>query len=234
MEAKIGVMTGLLEDIFGTKMTVHRAGRWSLDERYAQILIQNGYKVDCSVTPHVSWKDSLGDPGQNGGTDYTDFPDHAYFIDPSDISRPGDSSLLEVPVTIGKLHGRSIETLRATSRGIAPVRKALSFFFPALTWLRPNGRNLGSMLRLLDHAVRSERDYVEFMLHSSELMPGGSPAFGSGEAIEKLYEDIEALFHRAVLHFAGCTLGEYYDAPTHSRQWSLQKCPLHKALHQRP
>jgi len=210
MRDKIRLITDFLEDVLGTKMLSHRAGRWSFNETYARILIENGYRVDCSVTPHVSWKNTLGDPTRNGGTDYTEFPENAYFIDPFDISHPGGSALLEVPVTIAKSPGRSIETLRATFRKVPPVRKALNYFFPPLTWLRPNGCNLKYILKLLRNAVRIEKDYVEFMLHSSELMPGGSPTFMSDKSIENLYEDLETLFAEARMNFTGCTLAEYY------------------------
>jgi hypothetical protein len=50
---------------------------------------------------------------------------------------------------------------------------------------------------VLDKALRERRSYLEFMLHSSELMPGGSPAFPDRESIEALYRDLEALFAAA-------------------------------------
>ena len=62
MLEKIKVMTGLLEDIFGVKMVSHRAGRWGFNDTYAQMLVDEGYLVDCSVTPMVSWVRSLGNP----------------------------------------------------------------------------------------------------------------------------------------------------------------------------
>src|SRR5581483_11182584 len=64
---------------------------------------------------------------------------------------------------------------------------------------------------LLDTAIADGRDYVEFMLHSSELMPGGSPTFSSMASIERLYRDIERLFEHAQRRFGGQTLREYYD-----------------------
>lgn len=51
MRDKIAFITGLLEDTFGVKMISHRAGRWAMDGRYARLLVEFGYRVDCSVTP---------------------------------------------------------------------------------------------------------------------------------------------------------------------------------------
>jgi hypothetical protein len=81
-------------------MVSHRAGRWAFDERYAEMLVEEGYRVDCSVTPLVSWKTTLGDPSGRGGSDYSEFPHESYWVDLDDISRRGTSDLLEVPVTI--------------------------------------------------------------------------------------------------------------------------------------
>lgn len=211
MRQKISIMTDLLENTFGVKMLSHRAGRWSFDERYAQILIELGYTVDCSVTPHVSWKSHLGDPDRKGGTDYTDFPEQAYFIDPLDISRPGHSTLLELPVSILNTSGLVDTALSRSPLGnISLVSRISNRLFPKI-WLRPNGRNLDQMLMYLRYALSAKRDYVEFMLHSSEFMPGGSPLFKSESAIEQLYRCLESLFSEASVHFAGCTLSEYFE-----------------------
>src|SRR4029077_2879106 len=92
MRDKIRAVTGTLEDTFGVKMVSHRAGRWGFDERYATMLVEEGYLVDCSVTPLVSWKRTRGDPARGGGPDYTAFPQHAYWLDLADISRPRGSA----------------------------------------------------------------------------------------------------------------------------------------------
>ncbi len=89
MREKVDYMTRLLEDTFQTKMVSHRAGRWAFDERYARLLVEYGYQVDCSVTPRVNWKTAKGAPQGDGGTDYRRFPQHAYFLDENDISREG-------------------------------------------------------------------------------------------------------------------------------------------------
>ena len=115
MREKVDYMTRLLEDTFQTKMVSHRAGRWAFDERYARLLVEYGYQVDCSVTPRVNWKTAKGAPQGDGGTDYRRFPQHAYFLDENDISREGHSPLLEVPMSIQYKHSAiPLRTLAAT------------------------------------------------------------------------------------------------------------------------
>lgn len=210
MRSKIACLTDLLEETFGVKMVSHRSGRWSFTTTYARLLVERGYRVDCSVTPHVSWRWTIGDPRRPGGTDFSEFPDRAYFVDLEDISRAGRSELLEVPVTIVPAWPPA---MRRLVRGVLPstrrVAQAVSRLFP-VRWLRPDGRNLNHLLRIVDGAVAQKRPYVECMLHSSELMPGGSPAFRTEDSIQTLYEHLERLFEHATRFFVGATLAQFY------------------------
>jgi hypothetical protein len=79
-----------------------------------------------------------------------------------------------------------------------------------VSWLRPTGKNLDSMLSVVDWAFAERAPVIEFMLHSSELMPGGSPTFRTAEQIEVLYRHLETLFARLSARGArGQTLSEF-------------------------
>ena len=65
------------------------------------------------------------------------------------------------------------------------------------------------MIRLAEHLWASDSPYAQFMLHSSELMPGGSLTFPTKDAIERLYDDLEALFDSVRGRFMGSTLKEF-------------------------
>jgi hypothetical protein len=209
MRDKVELLTKLLEDTFGVKMSSHRAGRRGMNEAYARILVDQGYRVDCSVSPHVSWRSIKGDPRGEGGTDFSHFPEDAYRVDLEDISRPGASSLLEVPTTIMLTPRPIVRRIgELLPQGSLPSR-VWNRLFPPRLWLQPNGRNLSQMSWILERAVRERRRYVEFTLHSSEFMPGGSPKFATTNSIEALYRDLERLFSRAATSFAGATLQEF-------------------------
>ena len=202
MRAKVEYQTKLLADVFGTQPVSHRAGRWALDRRYAELLIENGYRVDCSVTPGVSWRAARTAPLGCEGSDYRLFPTQPYWLDPADISKPGNSALLEVPMTVYR---------GADWRWVRPraLRSVLSRYWPDSLWLRPTGRNIRQLLNILRRVLAEGRTYAEFMLHSSEFMPGGSPIFRTATHVEKLYSDLRRLFSIAAQHFEGATLQEY-------------------------
>ena len=101
--------------------------------------------------------------------------------------------------------------MRRKCEKITLVRRGLNFLFPPVHWLRHRGANLKSMLSIVQRAARNKHSYLEFMLHSSELMPGGSPTFVTKESIEHLYRDLEVLFCHIAPYFKGATLTEYYQ-----------------------
>ena len=219
MAEKIHYLTTLLESVFGRKMRSHRAGRWAFNESYARLLDQHGYTVDCSVTPHVSWQRTKGHPQGMGGSDYRHFPESAYLMDLQAIHQAGNSHLLQVPVSIRATAFYSIrQTLRTWEDRWKPYC-SLCFrisnrLLPEVVWLRPSGHNLKAMLSLVQRVVHQQEPYAELILHSSELMPGGSPYFHSEEDISHLYDDLEILFAYVSQTFIGQTLTEFYQSHT--------------------
>lgn len=196
LREKVRVMTDRLEQVFGRKMLSHRGGRWAFDAAYARALVDNGYLVDCSVTPHRSWRSSKGDPAGPGGPDHSGAPEEPYYVQ----FGPGKPRLLELPMTIMRrpCHGPELW-----------LRKALKRQAYRADWMRPDGHNLQRLLRVVDDVAALDRDYLEFTLHSSEFMPGGSPTFRSEGDIERLYDHLERLFERVRRRFVGATLSSF-------------------------
>ena len=216
MHHKIAFMTNLLQDTFGEKMTSHRSGRWVLNEVYAQALVTHGYNADCSVTPNVVWREQRSEHANFVGVDYRNFPRFPYFMDLTDISKKGGSDLLQIPVTIREtMPGflkRSQEKWPANSIATKLTRR----IWPT-HWMRPHIGNIRSLIETISIAEHEQWPCVSFMLHSSELMPGGSPYFPNEEAIEQLYRDLQLLFSITSKKFHGQTISEYREAATENR-----------------
>ncbi len=222
MRDKIDRMTSLLEEKFQRPILSHRAGRWGFNEQYAQLLIERGYQVDCSVTPYESWQFSKGIPGGKTGPDFREFPSQAYFCNPNNIQRCQQDGLLELPMTI--IPRRPVlrkffpESLTRYKNG----RRLLKLIAPC-QWLRPTRyRRAGQLIDVVKTALEQKRDYIEFMLHSSELMPGGSPTFPTDSSIEQLYDDLEQLFEFIQNHYHGETLTGYSHKLNRSHKQTLE------------
>jgi|RhiMetdeSRZDD1v2_1073273.scaffolds.fasta_scaffold34267_8 hypothetical protein len=213
LHAKVAFLTNLLADTFESAPRSHRAGRWGFDEKVAHVVAEHGYLTDCSVTPGVSWKKHKGASDGDGGPDFYGFPEEPYFLDLDDIRKPGASPLLEVPMTIRSNYRRAVRKVHRAFHGGRIGRAIRSLWGKPVTWLRPNGKNLDEMRAVTDWAVDRGAPALEFMLHSSEFMPGGSPTFDTAEKIEVLYDHLKRLFsHIALRGVSGRTLSEFRTA----------------------
>ena len=204
MEEKIAYLTDLLEKRFEKKIKVHRAGRWATDDRYFRLLAKYGYKVDCSVTPGVDWSTAAGQSPGSKCNDYSRAPKQPYQI--------GDTGILEIPVTVRENHRLKLGSSAGIRKTVRKYIEAKKGHGPV--WLRPRRKseNLDDMLYLAELITKEKNtDYIMFMIHSSELMPGGSPSFPDEESIEKLYTDLNILFDRLSRDYSGTSLYDYYE-----------------------
>ncbi len=209
MREKIAYLTRVLEGIFETKMLSHRGGRYAFNAVYAQILLEHGYTSDCTVTPLNSWATHVGDPRREGGPDFSGFPLHPYFLNPHDIARPGLSTLLEIPVSAVQFGPAIMSVFKRPFRRHSIPARILDRAFPPRCLLAPQRRNLGLILRAAEKLLEEGRSCVHFAMHSSYLMPHGSPMFPESSDIEELYSVLNKLFSFAKSHFRSLTVSEY-------------------------
>ena len=79
-------------------------------------------------------------------------------------------------------------------------------------WLRPFKKSLHDLIFLSENVAKEENGYLEFMIHSSELMPGGSPYFKSEEEIDLLYMIMRQYFGWVSENdYEGVSLSDYVD-----------------------
>ncbi len=196
---KIEAITNLLIEKFEIKPISHRSGRWTTNELYFSILEEFGYKIDCSVTPGVNWNKNLGSTGVVG-SDYTKCSKNPYMI---------YKNILEVSVSIRNIHDFQYDKIK-NFKGF--LREIKYFLKGRNQWLRPDKALTKKGLIDLINLCYKDSDYIMFMIHSSELMPGGSPNFTDNESIDKLYEIIEYIFKYCYnLGYKGITLREFYN-----------------------
>ena len=201
---KLAMLTTTIADRTGRSPTSYRAGRWGFSAPQIPLLMALGYEVDCSVTPGVSWRH---EPGlRAGGADFTRAGVEPYELSADDVCRPGDSGLLEVPVTI--LHTssamRASEWLRRTyrrHRHAAIWRAANRLFGLAPQWLRPYPHMTPErLIAVSEIAQRLGLPVMEMMLHSTELIPRDprSAAVTTEQRLDRLSRVLGYLASRGV------------------------------------
>lgn len=201
MEDKISTMTRLIKEKFGRAPISHRSGRWAINSDYEKLLAKYGYKVDCSATPRINWAMHQGQTGAPG-TDYSNANQYLNKM---------DNDIWEMPLTVRKLHFFDLDRVHS-ARNIAGEAKRL--IQGRMQWMRvDNTQSIMGVNKLVDVVVKDEKaDYLMFMIHSSELMPGCNPTFTKTEDIEWLYKKFEEIFDNLTkLGFVGKTIEEYIN-----------------------
>jgi hypothetical protein len=195
---KLTSLTRLIQKKTEKQPVVYRAGRWGFNANQITPLLELGYLVDCSVTPFVDWSKTLGITRY--GENFSHAPCDAYHLNSEDVCKKGNSKLVEIPPTI--LFTNYIMNKSSFLRDLY-FKHNKSFFIEEINkiisispeWLRPFPHV--SAKKLIDIARRAMKDnyqYLELMLHSSELMPKGSPYSPTKESVDALYDKVEALF----------------------------------------
>lgn len=200
MEEKIKSITDALENRFETKMLSHRAGRWATNQDYLVLLEKYGYRVDCSVTPGINWAKQVGDVAP--GSDYSNEKNAIHRIQNCD-------SLIEIPMTVERLFRVKIDR----DNGFKGVLKtAVKSIVGEIVWLRPSISTLDDMKSLIRRQIKRDVPYLEFMMHSSEFMPNGSPYYKTNDDIENMYHILTELFEFIQsLGYEGYTLSQIHD-----------------------
>lgn len=192
MEEKFRITYNLIIEKFGKAPTSHRAGRWAMDERYFKLLNKYGITVDCSFTPGIDWSNTPG--ATIGGSNYSK----------SLVSCSLISNVLEVPVSVRKFRFFDNGSFKHILK---------SLLFGNIVWPRPVCQSLKSVIHLLKNLDKEkETDYIEYMMHSSEMMPAGSPYFKNDQSIEELYSNLRKTFMVVRdMGYKGITLNNYYE-----------------------
>jgi hypothetical protein len=177
--AKLSSLTQAFRDAFGRAPRSFRAGRFGIGRHTVGFLEDLGYDVDSSVTPHVDW--SHVSPGLS----FEGAPEVPYRPAREEPTHPGDSRVLEVPVTIRP-----------------PRLGALPFVGRRIErrWLRPTKSSGSALVALAREVIERERRRNEgrsvvlnAMLHNVEVVAGASPYAATDSDAQRILGRLGAL-----------------------------------------
>lgn len=194
MFEKISNLKKIIEDRFETKVVSHRSGRWATNKEYFEVLKAAGVRVDCSVTPEINMS-MLAGRSCKKGPNYTHFPKTTYSI---------CDGIIEVPMSTRKVRRLVNGRLR---------HKIKCLLLGEALWMRILSKDITNVEYLKKKIEKEEKsDYIEFMLHSSELIPSGSPYFPSEKDVDQLFKSFRKVFNDFYLSgYRGVTLKEYIN-----------------------
>lgn len=183
-QRKLTYLTDQFIRAFEHQPVSFRAGRFGIGPRTIGILESLGYAVESSVTPNVDWSNQ-GSPGLS----FENAPTQPYRPRREDPTQPGDSTILEIPITIRR---RLLNALPGIGKRVEP------------RWLRPTWATGEALVRLAEDEIADARRaapgrpvVLNAMLHNTEIIPDASPY---AEAEPEAREILDRL--RCLLAFA--------------------------------
>lgn len=191
---KIASVSRLIEDVAGEAPSSFRAGRFGFGTLTARALLEEGYRVDSSVTPHWDWRQS------SHGPSYLEAPLGIYRIKAGrDVlqHRP-DGELIEVPLTSGytRLGVDAWPTVTRTLDGGLARTMHMGGLAARLAGLRrvilsPEAYPAEDMLALGRRVIEGGVGHLHLFFHSSSLLPGLTPFTPTRAEVDGLYDRIE-------------------------------------------
>ncbi|MDD4994884.1 MAG: hypothetical protein PHW53_00185 [Patescibacteria group bacterium] len=185
---KLSSLTKAIAENFGISPKTHRAGRWGYDIRIMRFLNKLGYIADSSVTPKISWKNNSSGGHDRRGPDF-----RGSSLMPSVVD-----GVLEVPMTVA-FTSPFVGEASYISRSFALLpdsllKKVLNKLFFKQRWLRIFSNSSFDEIRsVLEALLRQNFPVAVFMVHSSELMIGGSPYVKNEQELEHFYDLFEKM-----------------------------------------
>ena len=187
---KMESLHGKIAENFGMEPVTFRTGRWGFDQTVAENIHRLGYRADTSISPYINWEKCHG----------PDFSDRSPMPGILRIAGSGgaDSSILEVPATIGFLQEnfeRCNSCLNSISNsGLKHLR--LRGILDKLgiinkVWLSPESDNAEMMIRLAETMRKKGYPILNMFFHSPSLQYGLTHFTKTREEEKELFSRIE-------------------------------------------
>ncbi|MBM3243044.1 MAG: hypothetical protein FJZ16_06255 [Candidatus Omnitrophica bacterium] len=192
-EKKLRTLIEVIQENFGIKPLSYRGGCWQISEVTLIVLERLGFLVDTSVVPLWKWD-------KNTIISYSNAPRYPYFPSRTDICQPGESTVLEVPVTVtfNKVVPRFLELLIIRTPRIFHLMGILQKFGLKRIWLRPGTLTLEEMKSVADCVIQNNGPILNITFHSSEIMPGASPYNETEKDVENFLNRLDMFLEYSI------------------------------------
>lgn len=193
---KAEVLRVAIEKTYARSPASHRAGRWGIDQRSLEWLIENGFKADSSVVPLMSYSRNMG--RTKGGSSFYSAPRAPYLYKGKSIHENHNASLIEIPVSIYIPRSFLSRLCASYIRRELPGHKIVDHLFRTIGGtriLRPDHTcPPGVLVHMVENVIEEDLPILNLVLHSSELALGCSPSSSRMEDRDRVWQSLEEVF----------------------------------------
>jgi hypothetical protein len=184
---KLLALTNMLEEAFGMRPRIYRAGRYGYGPNTAEILRHLGYLVDTSMMPRWNYS-------PQGGPDFRTVLPEPYWID-------RDRTVLEMPISVG-LVGRAARLVPGVanrifnpiSEGVGLTAAVARLGLIERIRLTPEGIAIDEGKRLIRQMIADGQRVFVLTYHSPSLEPGGTPYVKTAEDLTRFLAWLEEFY----------------------------------------
>lgn len=184
---KLRCLTDTIEQNFGQRPVVYKAGRYGAGFNTAAILDELGYEIDTSV---LSWSDLSAEDGP----DFSNCGSTPYWF--------GDNRrLLEIPMTVGYVG--ALRSAGPAMHGLLRSQAGMMLHLPGIfsraglferIVLTPEGITSDEHCRLTRTLLAAGQRVFSFTYHSPSLAPGNTPYVQSDADLSAFLDKFERYF----------------------------------------
>jgi Polysaccharide deacetylase len=209
-EDQLARLTDAIEAAVGRRPVSYRSGRFGFSAAHVAALEKLGYQVESSVAP-------LFYEAHKNGPDFVEAPVRPYFLAYDSATRPGTSSVLEVPCSaaLNRKLPRQLQYLYARAPRPYQTKRVLrKLGLARVRWLRPSYSSLDDMIALASDLAKAKEPVLNLLFHSSEAIVGGSPYNRTDAELAAFGDRLERFFEFAIgtLKAAPATFAEFRHA----------------------
>lgn len=205
--AKLKCLTETIEEAFGRRPVIYRAGRYGVGPNTAGLLRDLGYRIDTSVRAMFDYSDEKG-------PDFSGIEPLPYWIE--------EGELLEAPLSaayLGALRGLGPQLFRATAkvpmaRGVL-ARTGLLNRVP----LTPEGTPLPEAIQAVERLLDQDFQLISISYHSPSVEPGHTPFVRDQADLDEFYRWWDAVLGLLVRRgVTGASLDDLLEAAKGARR----------------
>jgi hypothetical protein len=197
-DAQLTSLTAAITEAVGVRPVSYRSGRFGFSATHVSSLEAHGYQIDSSVAP-------LFYEAHKQGPDFVGAPLTPYYLSYDDATKPGTSSVLELPISCGLNRRVPAFVERAYARAPWPytTKRVLRLARIArMRWLRPSYSSSADMMALASRLARRGVPALNLLFHSSEAIAGGSPYNRTQSDLDAFFSRLSRFFRYATKHLA--------------------------------
>jgi hypothetical protein len=197
-EAKLRVLSDRIEEAFGERPTLYKAGRYGFGPNTADILERNGFRADLSPAPGYDYS-------EQAGPDFTACTNHAFRLGPNRrlVCLPCTGAFVGGLATLGANVSAVANSTVGTKLRIGGVLSRLRLL--ERIRLSPEGHSLDEMVRLTRFLLERGVRIFTLSFHSPSLVPGCTPYVRSADDLKGFLDRIR----RYLVHFSSVIGGQF-------------------------